>query len=226
MSLTETPILYALVVFLIISWIVLSLVFTVYGIFVRIDAQKDIDARHLSGTNSGKEILAKLVRRMGTLKIIAFSTWFLTGLYAISPWSLQATGPPWRRLIVPLGMNIGLVAIGTSLITFQRERRRVLIKDTAIEFERLHQIELAKVQAAQDDIQSRNALTAATADLAQATKDQTEVLQSVPAEATAAQIENTRSTDALTISTDKNTNALEVKTFITLHETDDTKDAE
>jgi hypothetical protein len=199
---------------LIITWIGVSAVAVIYAFIVRIDAQKDLDARHLAGTNSGKEILAKLVRTMGTLKIIAFTTWLLTGLYAISPWSLNAEGPIWRRLIFPIGMNIGLVCVAASLFLFQHERKRVLVRDTASELERLR-----RLAAVERDLESRDALTAATNGLAQATREQTEALAP-----NTAQAENTESIQELTTATEANTTAIKVETLVTLHKNDEQGD--
>lgn len=178
MSRIDTPFLFYFVLSLIVLWILFSIAGIGYAAYVAIDAQKDIDARHTIGINSGREILARLVRTMGRLKLFAFCIFFLCGIYAISPWSLNSTGPPWRRMIIPTGLVLGQGAIVLSLINFQRERKRVLDRDTRDALAHKRAEDRARVEAAQQQIESRDALTAATTDLAQATRDQTDALTS------------------------------------------------
>lgn len=129
MSATESPLLYYMLLVLVISWLVISFVATVYALVVTFDSRKDIKARHESNINSGREAMAQLVYTMGRLKLFAFSVWFLCGIYAMSPWALPGNGPPWKRLIIPLGLDLGMIAVAASLVNFQRERARVLKRD-------------------------------------------------------------------------------------------------
>jgi hypothetical protein len=134
----EHPTLFIVFVFLIVSWIGLSLIGMLFAAVVYYDARKDIKAREESHINSGRETLAKLVRKMGAFKFFAYILWFLSGVYVLTPWSLNSTGPEWRRLIVPFCMNTGITLVTLSLVNFHWTRRNVLerdMKDTKVQEE-------------------------------------------------------------------------------------------
>lgn len=114
---------------IIIIWITVAIAGATFLFLIERDAQQDIEARKNLGINGGREALAKLNVLVARCIGMAFLLWTICGLYAISPWSLMQTGPPWRRWIVPICLLLAESLVFYAMFCFQRVRKAVLHED-------------------------------------------------------------------------------------------------
>lgn len=116
-------------------WVLTALSGLVYSLKLRHDARQDVAARHLSGTNSGREDLAQMLVTTAALNAIGFLGFLLAGLVAMTIPSSPAITP--RSYGIQLLLVGAQLAMAVSVWHKQRVRTRVFVRDRDAEIARL-----------------------------------------------------------------------------------------
>lgn len=149
-------------------WVVIAVAGLTYSLKLRHDAKLDVKARHLDGTNSGKEDLAKMLIVTASLNAFGFLAFLLAGGGAMLIPSSRATTP--RSYAIQLLLIAAQIAMAASVWHKQRVRTKVFIRDRENEI-----LRLAAVASVAADHLDQN--TQALAELTDATRENTDVLR-------------------------------------------------
>lgn len=151
-----------------VMWVGVATFGLIYGMVLRSDAQRDVEARHVSGMNSGREDIAHLLVMTATLLSLGLFIGLLCGFAAMTIPSPRVTRP--MSYVIQAGLISQLSTVAFTLFYKQRVRRRVLKRD--MENEAIRVLAAAKLAA-----ESLDANTEAIAANTVATEAATEAIQ-------------------------------------------------